>query len=122
MNTNNEAFELLSPGDLDVLVRMPDELIRITSQGLSNLSPWHVMPRELAKKRMKGLRERYRTQYVPFARRQDNDDLACIDPGQPEAVVVIHDFSTEGAEHVAAYETFWSWFRAAIEDMIAFEP
>jgi len=80
------------------------------------------MPRELARKRMAGLRGRYRTKYVPFARRQDNDDLACIDPGEPAHVVVIHDFSAEGAERVATYETFWDWFRSAVDDMIGFEP
>lgn len=115
-------IELLSPGDLDVSVPLPQELVRVASQGLINLSPWHVMPRDLAKKRMTGLRGRYRTKYVPFARRQDNDDLACIDPNEPARVVVIHDFSKEGAERVGTYETFWSWFRSAVDDMIAFEP
>jgi hypothetical protein len=121
MNTD-KSFDLLLPGDLDVSVSLPEGLVRITSQGLINLSPWHVMPRELAKKRMTGLRGRYRTQYVPFARRQDNEDLACIDPDRPGRVVVVHDFSAEGDECVATYDTFWNWFRSTVDDMIAFEP
>jgi hypothetical protein len=121
MNTD-KSFYLLLPEDLDISVSLPEELVRIASQGLINLSPWHVMPRELTKKRMAGLRGRYRTQYVPFARRQDNDDLACIDPGRLGCVVVVHDFSTEGKERVATYDTFWDWFRSAVDDMIAFEP
>jgi hypothetical protein len=118
----SKPIDLLLPEDLDVSVSLPRELERIASQGLINLSPWHVMPRELAKKRMTGLRGRYRTKYVPFARRQDNDDVACIDPDEPGRVVVVHDFSTDDAERVATYETFWDWFRSVVEDMIAFEP
>jgi hypothetical protein len=110
------------PEDLDVAAELPPELARIVSQGLIDLSPWHVMPRQLARTRMLGLRQRYRSKYVPFARRQDNDDLACIEPGAVGTVVVVHDFATEGSERVRSYETFWAWFRAAIEDMIEFEP
>lgn len=117
-----KPVELLAAEDLDVSVLLPEGLVRVASQGLINLSPWHVMPRDLAKKRMTGLRARYRTKYVPFARRQDNDDLACIDPDEPGCVVIVHDFSSEGAERVARYDTFWNWFRSAVDDMIAFEP
>jgi len=117
-----KSQDLLQPADLDVSVQLPSELVRISSQGLINLSPWHVMPRELAKKRLIGLRGRYRNKYVPFARRQDNDDLACIDPDQPGRVVVVHDFESEGFERGATYQTFWDWFQMAIEDMIEFEP
>jgi hypothetical protein len=34
---------------------------------------------------------------------------------------VIHDFAEEGWEAEAEYASFWDWFRAAVEDMIAFE-
>ncbi len=67
MNPGN-AVELLAPEDLDVSVPLPKELVRVASQGLIDLSPWHLLPRDLAKKRMTGLRGRYRTKYVPFAR------------------------------------------------------
>jgi hypothetical protein len=113
-------IELLSAQDLDVEVTMPEEINRLASQGLTNLTPWHIMSRDLAQKRMKGLRARYRTKYVPFAKRQDNDDLACIDPNIAGRVVIVHDFSSEGSEHHAIYDNFWSWFRAAVEDMISF--
>jgi hypothetical protein len=115
------ATEMLRPDDLDVAMQMPNELRRIMSQGLTKLVPWHIMDRELAKKRMSGMRTRYRVRYVPFARRQDNDDVACFDPDLPGQVVVVHDFAGEGTERHAQYSTFWDWFRSAIEDMIAFE-
>src|SRR5438105_4487230 len=104
--------ELLAPEDLDVVLAVPAELRRIVSQGLVDLTPWHVMDRALAKKRMTAMRTRYRTKYVPLARRQDNDDLACIDPALPGQIVIVHDFASEGSERRAIHGTFWDWFRA----------
>jgi hypothetical protein len=113
--------KLLEATDLDVAVRLPDGLRRVAEQNLVDIAPWHVMPRELALRRLKGLRERYSRKYVPFARRQDNDDLACIDPARPSEVVVVHDFAGEGSEVRVRFDSFWDWFRAAVDEMIAFE-
>jgi hypothetical protein len=115
------GVNVLEPNDLDVKVKLPDGLVRIVEQNLVNLTPWHVMPRELAVKRLHGLRQRYSRKYVPFARRQDNDDLACIDPEAPETVVVVHDFSSEGNELRQRFDSFWDWFRSAVEQMIDFD-
>lgn len=57
-----------------------------------------------------------------FARRQDNDDVACYDTADPQCpVVVIHDFAKPGWEHRATYPTTYAWFRQAIEDFITFD-
>ena len=112
---------MFEPGDLDVQVKLPDGLLRIVNQNLVDLAPWHVMPRDLAVKRLRGLRQRYSCKYVPFARRQDNDDLACIDPARPDEVVIVHDFASEGTELRQRFDSFWTWFRAAVEEMILFE-
>jgi len=120
--TNSETdMNLLETGDLDVEPHWPDGLLRIVERQLVDLEPWEVMSRELALKRLRGLRSRYSRRYVPFARRQDSDDLACIDPSQPGEIFVVHDFSSEGTEQRAQFASFWDWFRVAIEDMIAFE-
>jgi hypothetical protein len=112
---------VFEPGDLDVDLKLPDGLLRIVSQNLVDLTPWHVMPRDLAVKRLRGLRQRYSRKYVPFARRQDNDDLACIDPARPDEVVIVHDFASEGTELRQRFDSFWDWFRAAVEQMVFFE-
>lgn len=67
------------------------------------------------------MRQRYTRKYVPFAYRQDNDDVACIDVSKPEEVVIVHDFASDGAELRKRFDTFWDWFRAAVEDMVLFE-
>jgi hypothetical protein len=115
------TIDILQPDDLDVGIRPPQGLLRLVEQNLIDLTPWHIMPRELARKRLHGLRQCYSRRYVPFARGQDNDDLAVMAPENPERIVVIHDFSDEGSEVVAEFSSFWDWFRTAIEDMVGFE-
>jgi len=115
------ATELLEPEDLDIKVEYPAGIARVIKQGLVDLTPWHIMGRELAKKRLRGLRERYRGNYVPFAWRQDNDDIACLEVDRPGRVVIVHDFASEGHERRQEFPSFWDWFRGAVEDMIAFE-
>jgi len=109
------------PQDLDVQVELPNGLRRLHQQNLLDLTPWHIMPRELALKRLQGLRQRYARKYVPFARRQDNDDLACFDPSLAQRIVVVHDFAAETTEARQQFPSFWDWLRAAVEDMISFE-
>jgi hypothetical protein len=113
--------EPLQAEDLDGGVRLPSELFRLIDQGLVNLTPWHIMSREMAKQRLEGLRSRYSRKYVPLARRQDNDDLACMDPDASHSIVIVHDFADEGFEVQKTFESFWDWFREVIEDMIAFD-
>lgn len=67
------------------------------------------------------MRQRYSTKYVPFAYRQDNDDVACIDPSMPEEIVIVHDFASEGSESRERFSSFWDWFRAVVEAMALFD-
>lgn len=96
---------------------------RLLDQGLANLTPWHLMTDSEMTERVAGLKRRYPERELwPFARRQDRDDVACWEKGQPREVVVIHDFASAGYEQRQRYGSFWDWFRSAIEDMIEFEP
>ena len=117
----SDAHLLYQTGDLDVPVKLPEGLLRIVKNNLVDLTPWHVLPRDLAVKRLRSMRQRYTRKYVPFAYRQDNDDVACIDAAKPEEVVIVHDFASEGTELRKRFDTFWDWFRAAVEDMVLFE-
>ncbi len=115
------ATSIFRVGDLDVDVEIPSGLQRLHQQNLLDLTPWHLMAREPALKRLQGLRQRYARKYVPFARRQDNDDLACFDPSLGGRIVVVHDYASETTEARKQFPSFWDWFRAAVEDMISFE-
>lgn len=115
------GVQLYEASDLDVAVRLPEGLFRLAKQNLVDLTPWHVMPRELAMTRLRGMRQRYAHKYIPFAYRQDNDDVACIDPAAPDEIVIVHDFASEGTELRKRFGSFWDWFRAVVEDMVLFE-
>lgn len=114
-------LDRLQPADVDVPFVYPTGLDRAIEQGLTDLAPWHIMDREAALLRMRGMRDRYSSKYIPFARRKDNDDVACIDPARDGRVVIVHDFASEGFELRREFPSFWDWFRAAIDDMIDFE-
>ena len=90
---------------------------------LVNLDPWRLMSDNDADPAFSGANKRYPDRSViPFARRGDNDDIACfiICDGEQEAgqVIIIHDFASPGYEVVARIKTFWGWFRYAIDEMI----
>ena len=60
---------------------------------------------------------------VAFARRQDNDDIACLEVvgGKAVRVVLIHGWTSEGYVVCESYENFWEWIKGVIDD-IAQEP
>jgi len=60
--------------------------------------------------------------YIPFAVRQDNDDVACWRASSNSEVLIVHDYSSPGRELRNSYVSFWDWFRSAIDDMIEFDP
>ena len=87
---------------------------------LVNLDVWYFMDAEQVEKRITGLKKRYRNRkLIPFARRDDCDDIACFEVGKKDKVEIIHDFSDSGWEQRREYECFWDWFRDAIEELIS---
>lgn len=101
----------------------PLAFMRVVNQNLVDLTPWYIMDGQLVLERMQGLKDRYPNRdLVPFARRDDNDDVACFEKGKGDLVVVIHDFASPGYEQKTVFPTFWEWFKYAIDEMIIFEP
>ena len=79
------------------------------------------MEEERGLKRLKGVTERYpNRKLIPFARRDDNDDIACFEVEEGEKVQIIHDFASEGYEQRNEYNDFWDWLKDAIDEMIEF--
>lgn len=88
--------------------------------GFTQLQPWyyvdagHVMevrtqwPNGPAKDRL-----------VVFARRQDNDDLACfsVADGKAVEVVLLHGWTSSGYDVLRRYDSFWGWVKAIIDDV-----
>lgn len=99
--------------------KYPDSYRRVISLNLCNYDYWYLMDPERIMIRLDGLKKRFpHRKLIPFARRDDNDDIACFEVGYGERVFIVHDFCEEGYERREEYETFWAWFRHAIEEMI----
>jgi hypothetical protein len=88
--------------------------------GIVKFAPWYVLDSKLAQLRYEGLQRRYPGRRLfAFAARLDNDDIACWEDSRPGHVLVIHDFASEGFAEKKEFLSFWDWFRAAIDEMIA---
>ncbi|HEX7660080.1 MAG TPA: hypothetical protein VF444_11440 [Pseudonocardiaceae bacterium] len=113
--------DLLSTSDLPDNFEYPREFIRVVELGLTNIEPWWIIEGDRLRRRYLGLKKRYHGRsLVPFAIRQDNDDVACWDAATGR-VVIIHDFASSGFEQYAELPNFNAWLRLAIEDFIDFE-
>ncbi|MCM1235244.1 MAG: hypothetical protein NC489_34520 [Ruminococcus flavefaciens] len=97
----------------------PAEFIKVAELNLADFQMWYLMDNEQVDDRIKGLKLRYPSRkLIPFARRDDNDDIACFEVGKSNRVQIIHDFAEEGFEQRKEFICFWDWFRAAIDEMI----
>lgn len=97
------------------------EYIRLCEFGLQGLEPWEWISCEDLEFRLNGLRERYPGRnLVPFAERQDRDDVACWDKDMPGLVVVIHDYSSKGLEQRARFASFREWMHQSLDDCMDF--
>ena len=97
----------------------PEEFARIVDLNLVNFEMWYLLNPEQVRRRVKGLQQRYpHRKLIPFARRDDCDDIACFEVGKEDRIQIIHDFSTPGYEQRKEYADFWAWLRDAFEEMI----
>jgi hypothetical protein len=111
-----------SPNQRPTWVDYPLAFCRLVDQGLTHLTPWHILEADRAVAQARGLAERYPDRKLfPFAFRQDNDDLACWSCGTGERVFIVHDFASPGWESVCEFSDVWSWFRFAVEETIAWD-
>ena len=97
----------------------PDNFVKILELNLLDYDVWYLMSNEQVETRINGLKQRYsKRKLIPFARRDDSDDIACFEEGQGERVFIVHDFASEGFEQRRVYDSFWEWFKDAIQEMI----
>jgi len=100
----------------------PKEFLKIINLPIVNITPWYILEGEFLRQKFNGLKERFpASDLVPFAKRDDNDDVACWSKDDPKKIVVIHDFASQGWEITRVYNTFWEWFKDAVDTMIEFD-
>ncbi|WP_198661755.1 hypothetical protein [Lewinella sp. IMCC34183] len=110
---------LLKQDDLPPWFEYPDELNILIKQKLLDFDPWIILTGDRLKLKYQGILKRYPNRaLIPFARREDNDDVACFE--KVFRVVIIHDFASSGSEGGENGWTFWEWFKKCIDDMIEY--
>jgi hypothetical protein len=113
---------LLQESELPEGFTYPRALTRLVERQLTRLEPWWIFDASVARERMKGFTQRYPGKHlVPFAKREDNDDVACFDHESPGSVIVVHDFASDAWDRRRVFDDFYAWLRQAVNDMIEFD-
>jgi len=116
------SIKLLGLSELPNGFRYPESFLKAVRLNLIDLEPWYIMNDSDDQIRIKGMQTRYPQRIlIPFARRADNDDVACFELNKGEEVQIIHDFASVGYEQRKTYKLFWNWFKDSIEEMIQFD-
>lgn len=105
------------------MFEIPKGYYRIQELGLTNIQPWYFLDGQEFETICKGIQMRYPQRVLlPFARRQDDDDIACFVVESSDYtrghVLIIHDYASSGTEVDNSFPSFWDWFRMAINEMI----
>lgn len=100
------------------IYKYPEGYKKLVELGLVDFDIWYLIESEQATRRYYDLKKRFpKRQLIPFARRDDSDDIACFEIGQENKVHIIHDFTTEGFEQREVYQDIWEWLVFVINKM-----
>lgn len=103
------------------LYEYPTAYKKIIELNLVDFDIWYLIEEGQATRRFYDLKKRYpNRRLVPFARRDDADDIACFEIGKGEEVQMIHDFTTEGYEQRGIFVDIWDWIEFAVKEMISY--
>ena len=90
----------------------PPELIELVVSGEVVLTPWHLCNSDGVRHDYSALQKRLGRELIPFAHRQDREDLACLEKGRGQEILIIHDNTEPGWEDEGGYPCFADWLRA----------
>ena len=99
----------------------PRSFVKAVELNLFYFDIWRIFENDEAFRRMEGLKERYpQRKLIPFAKRDDCDDIACFEIGKGDKIQIIHDYASKGYEQRMEYDDFWEWLRDAVDVMIEY--
>lgn len=97
----------------------PEAYEKLLELKLFDFDVWYLIPEEQAQRRLLALQERYPSRkLIPFARRDDNDDIACFEVGKGNRVQIIHDFASSGFEQRTELQDLWEWIENVVKKMV----
>ncbi len=115
-------IELLDINDLPEWFTYPDDFLEKVRDGVIDIGPWQFLHGTWLQVRYAGIKKRFPDRsLIPFARRLDNDDIACRDQNQPTVICIVHDFCAPGWERREEFPSFHAWLLAAQEEAKDFD-
>lgn len=112
-------MELFDANSIYEEFEYPKSYLKAMELNLVDFEFWYLMSKEQVDTRINGLMKRYPDRkLIPFARRDDCDDIACFEVGKGLKVLIIHDFASKGYEQRGEYENFWDWMKVALDELI----
>ncbi len=112
-------MELFNVNNIYKDFKYPNSIKKIMELQLVDFEWWYLMDKNNVETRITELAKRYpNRKLIPFARRDDCDDIACFEIGKGDKVQIIHDYASSGYEQRKEYECFWDWFKSAIDELI----
>ncbi|MDQ0458445.1 hypothetical protein [Rhizobium paknamense] len=117
---NEERSVIYQPDKFNWL-EIPVSFKKIIELNIFDFEPWYILQGDMLADEVAGLVERYPDRELyPFAKRDDNDDVACWQNGFGRRVLIIHDYAKPGWELKREFPSFIEWFEAALSEMIEF--
>lgn len=129
---DNSSVDKILKNFKDYHIKVPDGFVWMLNHHLigldpfSQLEPWHLcdIP-EIIPLSKRWEDSKIEQTFIPFARRQDCDELACfeISSGQVERICTIHyqlhyhGILTE-VEILDEYPSFWDWLKSVVSDEV----
>lgn len=114
-------IELIEESKLPLGFKYPKEFLWTLDLPLTNLKPWIIHSGVGLKSRYEGMKKRYPDRLlIPFAFRQDCDEVACWDLKDNNKVKIIEDYTRANPNEDVIYNDFFDWLKQAIDEMIDF--
>lgn len=110
-------MQLLKAHEIPGELSYPCTFLLWVERGLIDLGPWWIISRDLALGFLPTLDDAFSRPLLPFAKRDDRDEIACFDEANTVVTVDPWDVKNE----IATYEDFHEWVRDAIEVMLEWD-
>ena len=112
-------MELFNVNSIYKNFQYPAAYVKAIDLKLLDFEFWYLMSKEQVEARITELMKRYpNRKLIPFARRDDCDDIACFEVGKDAKIQIIHDFASEGWEQRGEFNDFWDWMKSALDELI----
>jgi len=111
---------------VEIAFNYPAEYNWLVERGIAGfapftqLQPWYFTPKDQSFWATKHWPSSGNRKLFVFARRQDNDDLACFalnTDGRIEGILIIQGWVDNGFEILREFSSFWEWFKFVIDDI-----